>query len=83
MRSAFAAASLIHKDNPVELGVEKAAVARFRSGAWPPVQKNHRLAAWIAAFFPIEFVSARDLQVPCTVRLDWGVFSSHFLTLYK
>ena len=66
---ALAAAALVEQDDAVALGIEEAPVARVGAVARPAVQKDHRLAARVAAHLPVDAVEVGHLEEAGVVRL--------------
>jgi hypothetical protein len=63
---AFATATLVEKNDPISLRVEKVGVKLVAPRARPTVQKHHRLAVFRTVFFPINPVKRvlLDTQMP-------------------
>src|SRR5437016_3470571 len=73
MRRALPRSALIEQHDAISRWVVKLPILRHESTTRPAVQKNHRLAVWIAALLVINFVNVRDLQTPSVVGFDWIV----------
>jgi hypothetical protein len=64
---------LIKQHHPPAAGIKVPAVERLDPTPWPPVQKHHWLALWVAALLVVEGVQGRDGQKALVVGLDGRV----------
>ena len=76
MGPAAPAAALIEQDDPVSRGIEKTPRPRVAACAGTAVQEDRRLAARIAALFPVNLVAVTDGQVTLAMRFDGRIESA-------
>jgi len=70
VRRALAAAALVEIHDAVFLRVKEAARFGVGASARTAVQKNHRLARWVAAFLEVDLVDRRDPKSACVIGLN-------------